>query len=141
MNETIYYKNGHTCIPNGVGDYTFVCPDHGKREGFIPFMFRELVNGTCKCGQAIELDEQPKIANAKGKISPCPKCDSPEVHVEMIERKRKRKGEWPVFQYLRKVSCLSCGNSTAPVLGIPPYVMSDDERRELELAWRNTVNE
>lgn len=57
LTKEIQYKHGHKCVPNGVGDYTFVCPTEGEKPGFIPFMFRSLCGGKCKCGMEIELDE------------------------------------------------------------------------------------
>jgi hypothetical protein len=54
----ITYATGHTCEPNGVGDYRFVCPTHGERPGFIPFYLATSLCGTCKCGDPIILEVQ-----------------------------------------------------------------------------------
>lgn len=139
MNETIYYQHGHTCVPNGVGDYTFVCPTLGKREGFVPYMMRTLLKGTCLCGQPVDLDEQPRRPRGKGVISPCPKCDSPEVDVELIERVRKYSSGMKEFSYARKVTCLDCGHTSPVVPGIPPYIGDEEERKALDAAWADSV--
>jgi len=58
MDETIEYKFGHKCVPNGTGDYTFVCPTKGKKPGFIPWGYRKLLTGYCKCGYVIMLQKE-----------------------------------------------------------------------------------
>jgi hypothetical protein len=57
MDEEIQYTDGHKCIPNGVGDYTFVCPTKGEKPGFVPFMLRRMVKGKCACGTYVEVLE------------------------------------------------------------------------------------
>lgn len=37
--ETIEYASGHKCEPNGVGDYTMICPTRGPYPSFIPYMW------------------------------------------------------------------------------------------------------
>ncbi|WP_236225560.1 MULTISPECIES: hypothetical protein [Pseudomonas aeruginosa group] len=141
MNETIYYKNGHTCVPNGVGDYAFICPTHGQREGFVPFMMRSLQKGNCSCGIVIELDEQPKSANAKGILSPCPKCDSVQVHVTMSQTFRKLKEIGSEVIFFRTVSCLDCGNSTSPIEAWPGGIVGDDEKSHIDRKWKESAFE
>lgn len=59
LNEIIVpYNDGHACFPNGVGDFDFVCPWHGKKPGFVPFFNAFLIEGTCLCG--IEIKPPPK---------------------------------------------------------------------------------
>lgn len=58
--KEIKYTHGHKCTPNGSGDYTFVCPEHGEKPGFIPFMARSLLKGKCICGKSIEVIEKQK---------------------------------------------------------------------------------
>jgi hypothetical protein len=50
MDQEMSYTSGHKCVPNGVGDYTFICPTFGPYQQFIPFMYRTLLAGTCQCG-------------------------------------------------------------------------------------------
>ena len=52
--EVIPYALGHTCQPNGVGDYQFVCPTFGIKPGFVPFMFRNILRFQCACGVCIQ---------------------------------------------------------------------------------------
>lgn len=54
MNELIEYSKGHTCKPNGVGDYTFVCPKNGEKPGFVPYMYRQLFTSCPLCGDDVE---------------------------------------------------------------------------------------
>ena len=58
VEDEVLYKGGHKCMPNGVGDYIFVCPTEGEKPGFVPYMYRTLLNGTCKCGEKIELEKE-----------------------------------------------------------------------------------
>ena len=52
--RVIEYTEGHECRPNGVGDYKMVCPETGVLEGFVPFLMRTLLRGTCDgCGLSI----------------------------------------------------------------------------------------
>src|SRR5688572_22651288 len=37
MTKEIQYTAGHKCVPNGVGDYDFICPTTGRKPGFVPF--------------------------------------------------------------------------------------------------------
>lgn len=139
MNEAVHYKNGHTCIPNGVGDYTFVCPVDGKREGFVPFMLRTLQKGVCSCGAKIELDEQPKPANARGILSPCPRCDSVQVNVAMSQTFRKLEGIGSEVIFFRTVSCWDCGNTTDPIEAWPGGVVGEKEKAQIDREWRETA--
>ncbi len=52
MNDGIIvpYNDGHACFANGAGDFDFVCPWHGKKPGFIPFMYAFILRGKCLCG-------------------------------------------------------------------------------------------
>lgn len=58
MNEIIKYESNHECVPNGVGDYDFVCPTRGIKPGFIPYFMRTLVTGTCACGLKIKIQKE-----------------------------------------------------------------------------------
>jgi hypothetical protein len=134
MNTIIHYKHGHLCKPNGVGDYTFVCPKDGERAGFVPFMYRSLLSGFCGCGLQIELDSQPKVANVRGALSPCPSCGSTETNMLMTEHYVKSSAG-KRYSFSRIAECLDCGHSTGHVPANPPYVFSDAELANFELAW------
>jgi hypothetical protein len=56
LTKEILYSLGHRCVPNGVGDYVFLCPTLGEKPGFIPFMLRDQLRGKCVCGVEIMLE-------------------------------------------------------------------------------------
>ncbi len=60
MEQVFSYTGGHTCGPNGVGDYKFMCPETGDEQvgAFVPFMYRSILRGPCpRCGEAVRLEE------------------------------------------------------------------------------------
>ncbi len=62
----IPYNDGHACFANGVGDFTFICPWHGKRPGFVPFFQAFMLRGTCLCGLKIEPPSQEVVDKILG---------------------------------------------------------------------------
>lgn len=59
--QIITYKEEHKCVPNGHGDFDFICPKIGKVGSFVPVLLRKDVNGICECGTEIELEEGERI--------------------------------------------------------------------------------
>lgn len=52
--ETHIYTNGHTCVPNSVGDYDLMCS--GKKVQFVPSGCYYGLKRICPmCGEHIEL--------------------------------------------------------------------------------------
>lgn len=50
--KEVLYNDGHRCVPNGVGDFDFICPADGKRF-FVPIFQRMFIKRRCSCGVEI----------------------------------------------------------------------------------------
>ena len=58
--KEILYSASHKAIPNGVGDYDFICPENGF-QFFIPYFLRETVGGfCCSCGKDVVIADKDK---------------------------------------------------------------------------------
>jgi hypothetical protein len=55
--EEVLYAHGHKCVPDGKGDYKFVCPTEGDLDGYLSYASRYKVDGVCKCFMKIELEK------------------------------------------------------------------------------------
>ena len=47
--KEVLYNDGHKCIPNGHGDFDFICPTKGK-QFFVGIFERMFIRRTCSCG-------------------------------------------------------------------------------------------
>ena len=52
MDKDVLYNDGHVCVPNGVGDFDFICPENGK-QFFVPYLNRHFIKCNCSCGVEI----------------------------------------------------------------------------------------
>ncbi len=52
MEKDVLYNDDHKCIPNGHGDFDFICPVNGK-QFFVPVLNRHFIKVRCSCGVRI----------------------------------------------------------------------------------------
>lgn len=76
-----------------------------------------------------------KEANASGRISNCPKCDSDQIRVELGETVRRK--PVPGKAYWRVIECLSCGHKSCRIEG--PGHMDEAVIRDLNEGWKRTA--
>lgn len=50
--KEVLYNDGHKCVPNGLNEFDFICPEYGKRF-CVAFLNRHTIKGYCSCGKFI----------------------------------------------------------------------------------------
>ena len=50
--KEVLYNDDHKCVPNGCGDFDFICPKNGK-QFFVPIFQRMFIEVKCSCGLKI----------------------------------------------------------------------------------------